>query len=222
MSDRFDWDALAPYWHIFEAAGSDDSVLTAAMAAGLDTPVLYIGGGVGTYAARLAALIGNVVAIDSSRAMVRETRVRHPEIAAIVADVVTLPFADAAFRSVVCATGVIEFLDDTLQAAYRELARVCRGGALYVAAFIDDSVGIDRHAQIAAWLAGQAVDERLDRLARELGDRERAARLLQRATPRYAPRLTERVVIDAAGTAGLSTRRLLDDRSRGVMLWQHA
>lgn len=222
MSDTFDWDALAPYWHIFETGGSDDSILTAAMAQRLETPVLYIGAGIGTYAARLASLVGRVVAIDSSPAMVRETRVRHPEIAAIVADVVTLPFADAAFRSVVCATGVIEFLGPQLPAAYRELGRVARGGLIYVAAFIDDAAGFDRHAQIAAWLAGQAGDDRLDQLAREVGDRERAVRLLQRATPRYAPGLTERVVIDAAAEAGLSTRRLLDDRSRGFMLWQHA
>lgn len=208
--------ALAPYWQLFEALGSDASVGEAAVSDGAGSPLLYIGAGLGTYPAALAKRVGTVVAIDRSIAMARRANAHLPT---IVADVRALPFADATFRGVFCATGVMELLGGSISAAYTELARVARGAPIHVAAFIDTGIAIDRHALIAAWLAGHAHDELLDRLAGEVGDRQLAGDLVTRAMSRYAVGIAERTIIDAAATASLSTRRLL--RDRGCMLWRH-
>jgi ubiquinone/menaquinone biosynthesis C-methylase UbiE len=221
MSERYDWDALAPYWHLFEARGSDARVIAAANADGLQAPILYVGAGLGTYAIEVARSHTPVIALDRSPAMARLAHVRHPRLLLTVGDVLALPFRDAAFRGVICATGVFELLGDQRTAAFRELHRVARGAPIHVATFIDSGTPIDRHAMVEAWLGGHAKDALLDRLAQEVGDRERAARLVENAMPRFDVSVTERQLIDAAAAAGLSTRRLFADRERGVMLCRH-
>jgi hypothetical protein len=222
MTERFDWDALAPYWHLFEAGGSDATVIDAVLRDDIHGPLLYVGAGLGTYAAALAGLVGEVVAIDRSAAMARRAREHHAGLPLVIGDLTALPFRDAAFRGVLCATGVMEFLGEALPAAYRELARVARGAPIHVAAFVGDATVFDRHAAARAWLAGARSDAQLDALAAELGDRERAARLVEQAMPALAGMLRERTIIDAAASASLPTRRLLHDRQRGIMLWRHA
>ncbi len=221
MSERYDWDALAPYWQLFEALGSDARVIAAANADGLQAPVLYVGAGLGTYAIEVARTHTPVIALDRSVAMARLAHVRHPGLHLTVGDVLALPFGDESFRGVICATGVLELLGDQMTAAFRELRRVARGSPIYVATFIDTGPPLDRHAMVEAWLGGHAKDALLDRLAQEVGDRERAARLVERAMPRFNITVTERLLIDAAAAAGLSTRRLFVDRERGVMLCRH-
>ena len=44
--------ALAPYWHLFEALGSDASIGEVAVSDGAESPLLYIGAGLGTYPGR--------------------------------------------------------------------------------------------------------------------------------------------------------------------------
>ena len=216
MSDEGDWGELAPYWHLFEHSGSDASVGEAALADGARAPLLYVGAGIGTYAAALAKRVGHVIGVDRSPAMAEHASARIPT---VVADVRTLPFGDATFQGVIVATGVVETLGESLVAAFRELRRVASGGPIHVAAFIDTGVILDRHAALAAWLAEKAPDPDLDRLAGAIGDRSQAAALMKRAMPRYAAGIRERAVIDAAAAALLSTRRLLDER--GFMLWRH-
>jgi len=218
-----DWDALAQHWHLFEHGGSDDAIIAAAIDDGACAPLLYVGCGLGTYAAHAAVRVGQVVAVDRSRAMARRARQLHPELPIVVADVAALPFADGAFRGVICATGVLEHLGERLAASLAELARVARGAPIHVAAFVARrGPRYDRHAAIEAWLVRDAADEVFDRVAADLGDRERAAQLLIDAFPRYGPEIHERELIDGAATAGLSTRRLVEDLARGVMLWRCA
>ena len=221
MTERFDWDALAPYWHLFEAGGSDTFVIDAVLRDGIRGPLLYVGAGLGTYAAALAGLLGEVIAIDRSAVMARRAREQHSGLPVVVADLTALPFRDAAFRGVLCATGVVEFLGEALPAAYRELARVARGAPIHVAGFVGDSTFFDRHAAARAWLAGARDDAQLDELATVVGDRERTVRLVEQAMPAFAGTIRERTIDAAAGSAGLSTRRLLEDRQRGIMLWRH-
>lgn len=221
MTERFDWDALAPYWHLFEAGGSDASVVDAVLRDGTSAPVLYVGAGLGTYAAAFRRLLGDVVALDRSPTMTRRAHELHPELPLVVGDVTALPFHDSTFRGVVCATGVVELLGGLLPVAYRELARVARDAPLHVAAFVGDSAGFDRHAAARAWLAGERADAQLDELAAEIGDRAAVARLIEEAMPAFAGTIRERTIIDAATTAGLSTRRLLEDHQRAIMLWRH-
>ena len=208
--------ALAPYWHLFEALGSDASIGEVAVSDGAESPLLYIGAGLGTYPAALAKCVETVMAIDSSLEMALCANTRVPT---VVADVRALPFGDATFRGVVCATGVMELLGNTIGLAYRELGRVARGAPIHVAAFIDAGIEIDRYAFVAEWLAGRLRDETLDRLAVETGDPIRAAELVTTAMSRYAVGIAERTIIDAAASASLSTRRLLNER--GFMLWRH-
>ena len=146
--------ALAPYWHLFEALGSDASIGEVAVSDGAESPLLYIGAGLGTYPAALAGRVGTVMAIDSSIEMALCANTRGPT---VVADIRALPFGDATFRGVVCATGVMELLGNTIGLAYRELGRVARGAPIHVAAFIDAGIEIDRYAFVAEWLAGRLI-----------------------------------------------------------------
>ncbi|HUH02759.1 MAG TPA: class I SAM-dependent methyltransferase [Kofleriaceae bacterium] len=132
-----DWDALAPYWHHFEHRGLNRAVL--ATLGKMPAPTLLVGGGRGSLARYLQARHldpGAVVAVDSSAEMARYASERGgPRY--VVADVRRLPLPNRAFRSVVCATGVVEFLSPAdCATAVGEMSRVCTlGGVIWVAAF---------------------------------------------------------------------------------------
>jgi len=82
----------------------------------------------------LAARHGEVIGVDVAPAVVREARVRHPQMEAQVADVRTLPFDDGTF-DVVVSNSTLDHFDSIaeLALAASELSRVIRpGGRLLV------------------------------------------------------------------------------------------
>jgi SAM-dependent methyltransferase len=92
--------------------------------------VVEVGCGTGVFAARCASELGcDVVAVDSSPAMVEEARARG--VAAILGDVRDLPFEDGAFDCAV-ALWMLHHVDDR-DRAIGELARVLRPGGRLVA-----------------------------------------------------------------------------------------
>ena len=136
----------APYWR----RHADRPHHLAAFTAGLETcpppaAVLDLGTGAGGSAAAVAARFpdADVVAIDTSRAMLREARRRHqlPNLSFRRADVRQLPFDDSAFDLVTVLNAVAE---------PREVWRVTRPDArlllatTFVAPRPDDSVWVAR------------------------------------------------------------------------------
>lgn len=132
-----DWDALAPYWHCFENVGLSKTILSA-LKPYLNLPILYIGGGRGTYPAFLRNWVGqeNLAVVDSSPRMAQRAYIDF-NLKYVVSDARDLPFSDQSFGSVVCATGVLEFLDLSEQKkALKEMARICLPkGSLLVTVF---------------------------------------------------------------------------------------
>jgi len=116
----------------YEAPGPGRHVLGTRMTTALeligDEPgdVLDAGMGPGRLCEQLAARGWTVAGVDVSPAMVNRARARLPEAAERlrVGAVESLPFDDEAF-DIVCATGVIEYVQD-LPVALRELTRVLR------------------------------------------------------------------------------------------------
>jgi hypothetical protein len=49
----YDWDALAPHWHLFEDRGFADTLVSALVRERVPAPVLVVGAGLGRYAAAL-------------------------------------------------------------------------------------------------------------------------------------------------------------------------
>jgi SAM-dependent methyltransferase len=213
-----DWDALAPVWHCLETAGLDLAALRAVLPA-LTAPVLYAGGGRGVYPARLGGWLapGRVAVVDSSPAMARRAR-RDFGLTYACADVRALPYPAGAFGSAVCATGVLEHLDDAGRgAALRELRRVTApGGAVVLAVFDAASTG---RSALAAWRDGAAprrVSLAFGAVARTVGGRAAAFRLLSDALPPGAGRPVDAGRLAAA--SGLEATPV--HVRRGVTVWR--
>jgi ubiquinone/menaquinone biosynthesis C-methylase UbiE len=90
----YDWDALAPHWHLFEERGFTDTLMSAIVRA----PVLIVGPGLGRYAAELRDQVGQVVAVDRSPQMVARA-VATRRLPFVVADARRLPFGDPICRA---------------------------------------------------------------------------------------------------------------------------
>jgi SAM-dependent methyltransferase len=196
-----DWTALAPIWECFEQTGST-YVTVRGVLSDLQPPVLYVGGGRGTFAARLARWLGpgSVIILDSCEAMARRTVNEFGE-PCVVADARAIPLADGAAASAYCATGVLDYLP--LADRVRVLAELGRavspGGLIAVADRVPPTDPAALRRSLAAWRDSavpdrwrdNALPERgstpFDAVARLLGDRTAAYDLLLAALPTDAP-----------------------------------
>ncbi len=93
--------------------------------------LLDVGAGPGTITADLAAIVGDVVALEVSEDAAALTRAGAPGVEVRVGDVHALPFADGEF-DVVHAHQVLQHVADPVR-ALREMARVVRPGGLVAA-----------------------------------------------------------------------------------------
>jgi ubiquinone/menaquinone biosynthesis C-methylase UbiE len=224
-----DWDELAPFWHLFETAGTDRSI-TSMLLAQLRAPVLYLGGGRGTYAALLRHRLGETV-VDASRAMARRCR-QDFDLACVQADMRRLPFTDLSFASAYCATGVLEYLGDADRVcALEELSRVVTTqGAIMMSAFTP--VGADTQpvegcfAALETWRCDDGPREvrprisfAFDGVARELGDRSTAYRLLRAILPPIDPVVGVDDIAAMAAAASLTVKSVSRRSERGVATW---
>ena len=121
-------DRNRAYREFRQGPGAETEVLAAIEAAGPRT-YLEVGCGTGEFAARVQAAIGaEVIAIDSSRAMVDAARRRGLD--ARVEDVQSLPFDDEAFDCVF--VGWVLYHVPDLPLAVQEIARVLRPDGLAI------------------------------------------------------------------------------------------
>ena len=203
-------DALAPHWELFEGGGFDQEVLVEFLPE-LRSPVVHIGGGRGSLAAEMRQDMGSdVVHIDLAHAMCRRA-LDDFGLASARADVGSLPFPTAQFASVVCSSGVLEFLNDEgLRSALREVARVGKPGALVVLAGSCAEAGefwrVDQHDEIERWYRdGRGTSlAQFDELAMRVGSRDEARRLLLLALPRFGSSIERDALLQAASAAGLA------------------
>jgi SAM-dependent methyltransferase len=211
-----DWTALAPVWQCFEQTGSTYATVRGVLS-DLQPPVLYVGGGRGTFAAKLSRWLGpgSVIILDSCEAMARRTVTEFGQ-PCLVADARAIPLADGAAASAYCATGVLDYLPRTDRVrVLAELGRaVSPGGRIAVADRVPPPDPTQLRRSLRAW-RDSPVAERgsipFDAVARLLGDRTAAYDLLLAALPTDAPEPWVDVadlageaglVVDARGTAG--------------------
>lgn len=213
--------------------------------ASLLPPVLYVGGGRGTYAAHLQKWLGrdSVTVVDLSPAMARRARADFG-LEYVVADVRHLPQPDRTFASVICATGVLEYLDLTdRKTALQEMARVCRrGGLILITAFalpdrgeeelgshlrLEEQRGTDEHRLLETWFRHYDTlsypERRLvsafNAVAREMGDRVAAYHLLKDSLPRYDQRIVFGRFGATISAAGLLTESVQFLADQGIGIW---
>jgi SAM-dependent methyltransferase len=86
--------------------------------------------GTGNYTHSLHALGLDVIGIDQSTTMLDAARAKYPAIKWQQADVTALPFPDGNFDGAICTQAIHHFPD--LDAAFREMRRVLKGGRLVI------------------------------------------------------------------------------------------
>lgn len=225
-----DWDALAPHWEHFEDGGLNRRVLATVVSV-LRPPLLHVGCGRGSLTAVLATRFGPaaVHAVDRSVAMCRRADRDHG-IRCVAADGARLPFPDASFATVLCSTGVLEYLDGAMVTeVLTEMGRVCEraGQVLAFAACADGDVHweVDQHRFVEAWYAGRgdapSSARALEAVAVALGSREAARDLLLRSMPPTGRAVTAATVVVAASRAGLTVVGDWVDTD-GIGLWRLA
>ena len=208
-----DWDALAPYCEHFESGGLNRSIL-AILEPLLHPPLLYVGSGRGTLPAQLAQRFGRaaVRSVDRSVAMCR--RARHESgLDCVAAEAASLPFPDGSFATVLCATGVLEYVErHECVAALAGMARVCgsSGQVLVSAACSDGDVrwDADQHRLVEAWYERRFDNapksaRAFDALASALGGRDAARELLLESLPRFGRAIATEDLAAVARRAGL-------------------
>lgn len=219
-----DWDALAPYWGWFEDRGFASTALSL-IEGGLRPPCLYIGAGLGTFAARLADTLapGMVVALDASLPMLRQGSTDR-RIERVCALAEALPFAAGSFVSAVVATGVLEPGDEAHRTQILDQVAGCvdQHGFVVAAAMIaaSDECARDTHDELDRWF--HATDSQhpgwngFDRVAVALGSRVEALALLRRSFPRNEPTLAVDSIANAASAAGLVVTAQLEVTPAGA------
>lgn len=113
MTDSSFWDALAPHHSSIEDDYFDLSSLRLILPR-IRQPVLVVGAGQGLIVEELRSNGFQTDGVDFSPEMIRYAKTRR-RLELIHADARDLPFRDGAYQTIVCATGVIDFLADEEQ-----------------------------------------------------------------------------------------------------------
>jgi SAM-dependent methyltransferase len=223
------WDALAPYWEHFEDGGFNRSMFIS-LEPIVRPPVLYVGGGLGSLPAQLVERFGAaaVHSVDRSVTMCRRAQ-RDLGINCVAAEAARLPFPEGSFTTVLCATGVLEYMaQDELTAALAGMGRVCEssGQLLVTAACSDGNVcwDGDQHRFVEAWYAGRFDDtpestRAFNAVASALGNREAARDLLLRSLPHTGRAITTAGLTVAAERARLEVAAGWINED-GIGLWR--
>ena len=128
------WNALAPHHARIENSYFDLPSLRR-IAGEIQRPVLVVGAGQGLIVAELRKNGGQCDGVDFSEEMIRHARIRRG-LALIHADAKALPFEAGAYRTIIYATGVVDFTGDDREIALMmdEARRVVdRSGKIFVA-----------------------------------------------------------------------------------------
>jgi len=128
------WDALAPHHSALENSYLDLPSLRR-MQHEIRPPVLVVGAGQGLIVAALRAQGQQCDGVELSAEMIRYAQVRRG-LALVHADARALPFGNAAYKTIIYATGVIDFMSDEeeIRAIMNEGRRIAEhSGNIYVA-----------------------------------------------------------------------------------------
>jgi ABC-2 type transport system ATP-binding protein len=128
------WSSFAPYWEHLERRHLTPLVAEDLLPE-IAGPCLVVGSGQGLVVEHLRARGVAAIGLDLEREMLLRGKARRG-VGGVQGDARRLPFADAAFRTVIVASGVVDYLDDVT--AIAEILAECRralapGGALLVA-----------------------------------------------------------------------------------------
>jgi SAM-dependent methyltransferase len=128
------WDALAPHHSALENSYLDLASLRRIQQE-IRPPVLVVGAGQGLIVAALQAQGLQCDGVDLSAEMIRYARLRRG-LALVHADARALPFGSGAYKTIIYATGVIDFMSDTeeIRAIMNEGRRIAEhSGTIFVA-----------------------------------------------------------------------------------------
>lgn len=129
------WDALAPYHSAVENSYLDLPSLRRILH-DIRPPVLVVGAGQGLIVAALQTQGLQCDGVDLSAEMIRYARLRRG-LALIHADARALPFGNGAYKTIIYATGVIDFMSDEeeIRVIMNEASRIAQHSANIFVAF---------------------------------------------------------------------------------------
>jgi len=153
------FDGLAPTWDEEVASRFAERLDALVDTLGIRSgqTILDVGAGTGILAGALAGRVapdGRVLAVDLSRAMLRDGKTRRPgpRIAWIQADVLDAPFARGAFDWVICYSVFPHFLDQ--QHAVTELAGLLKPGGSLAVLHTQSREAINAHHEKVGGIVG--------------------------------------------------------------------
>lgn len=145
MKQTFDfWDALAPYHSALENNYFDLPSLRRILPEVLE-PVLVVGAGQGLIVAELQKRGLHCDGVDFSPEMIRHARLRRG-LSLIQADAKAMPLPDAAYQTIIYATGVVDFISDEVEIKriMDEAGRIVSPTGCILVAFYRGSPAIER------------------------------------------------------------------------------
>src|SRR5579859_6725740 len=128
------WDALAPHHSAIENSHLDLPSLRR-IVQDIHQPVLVVGAGQGLIVAELRKKGLRCDGVDLSSEMIRYARIRRG-IDLVQADAGAMPFGEGSFRTIIYATGVVDFMSDEeeIRVIMNEARRIAdRSGNIFVA-----------------------------------------------------------------------------------------
>src|SRR5215472_3026543 len=151
------WDALAPHHELIEDNYFDVRSVRLLLDA-VQEPVLVVGAGQGLIVAELRRRGLRCDGLDSSPEMIRYANLRRG-IILIQADAKALPFAPGTYKTVIYATGVVDFMGDEekIRTILKEGRRLTNGAGKMFVAFYRLSDAQERFLERVGLLANHVL-----------------------------------------------------------------
>jgi hypothetical protein len=129
------WDALAPHHHLIENSYLDISTIRRVRSR-IQSPALVVGAGQGLVVAELQKAGLKCDGVDLSTEMIRHAKLRRG-LALIEADARALPFGNSTYKTIIYATGVMDFMsdEDDIRAVLKEGKRIVDSSGIILIAF---------------------------------------------------------------------------------------
>ena len=138
------WDALAPHHSVLENSYLDVPVVRQFLDK-IQPPVLVVGAGQGLIVAELQKEGLHCDGVDLSSEMIRHARLRRGH-ALVQADARAMPFEKGAYKTIIYATGVVDFMSDEaeIRAVMNEGKRIAAQYGIILVAFYRTSASNEK------------------------------------------------------------------------------